>query len=203
MTARTGLWACSAALLAALQLGCGDNPSDGGASDAAALTVQGWDRFEAGDFSAAQTRFTDAIAKDAAYAEAYNGRGWAAMRLRDYAAALTALQDAVAHGLQSADPLAGMALLHRDLNGGDPARVIVLANQALERAPQYRFAHDHSLDWRDLRLLLAQGYFDTGEYLLASAQITPIGGVAPDPQSPTFVGDLLAEIERLGRLLNG
>lgn len=58
-----------------------------------------------------------------------------------------------------------------------------------------------TLDWRDLRLILAQSHFALGEYTDANAQVTLLGGTAPDPNSPTFVEDLLAEIERLGRTI--
>ena len=204
MVARRSLLAVAAALLLALQPGCGgESPSDGDSPDAAALTAQGWDQFEVSNFAQARAKFTEATGKDASYGEAYNGLGWAAMKLASYPEASTAFDNAVSRGVTTADPLAGKAILYRDLDGGDPAQVITAANAALARSPSYSFSHDRRLDWRDLRLLLAQACFEQGDYTAANDQVVLVGGISQDPQSASFVRDLLAEIERLGKLLNG
>jgi hypothetical protein len=204
MTADRSFAACVAGLLLALQLGCGsESPTDGGPLNAATLTAQGWDQFEASDFAQARDKFVQATGKDASYGEAYNGLGWASMKFGSYTEALTAFDNAVGHGVTSADPLAGKAILHRDLDGGNPTQVIIAASAALTKSPGYSFTHDRRLDWRDLRLLLAQARFQQGDYVAANDQVVLLGGNSQDPQSASFIRDLLAELERLGKLLNG
>jgi hypothetical protein len=198
--------AAQAALaLLLLQSGCGGggSPSDVPAPDAAALTGQGWERFEAGDWSGARSSFRDAVQTDGAYGDGHNGLGWAALKLEAHAEARAAFETASTLGPTTTDPLAGLALLCRDFEPVDPVQVVDYVSRALARAPQYRFAHDRSLDWRDLRLLLAQAHFTLGAYASANEQVLLLGGLAADPQSESFVRDLLVEIERLGRLLNG
>jgi hypothetical protein len=67
----------------------------------------------------------------------------------------------------------------------------------------YSFSHDTSFDWHDLHLIIAQSHYGLGEFLEAKAHVDSLGGVALDPESPTFVEDLAAEIERLEGIYGG
>ena len=167
------------------------------------LVDQGWSAFESGDFAGAKSDFERAIADDPTNSAAHNGLGWANMKLDDLQGAVTSFDAALTHGFIGADPHAGKAIVLRDLEPVDYAAAIASANTALGIESNYAFAHDARLDWKDLRLILAQSHFALGEYVEANSQIGVLGGTMQDPASPTFVEDLLAEIEHLGQVLNG
>jgi len=97
-----------------------------------------------------------------------------------------------------ADPDAGSAIIRRDLEPVDYSAAISAAQAALGANATYVFAHDTALDWKDLRLILAQSYFTLGQYTNANSEVQALGGNTLDPQSPTFVADLLSEIQTLG-----
>ncbi len=167
------------------------------------LVEQGWEAFEAGDFAGAKTDFDLAIADDPTNSDAHNGLGWSNMNLDDLQGAVTSFDAALTHGFTGADPHAGKAIVLRDLEPVDYTAAISSANTALGIESNYAFAHDAGLDWKDLRLILAQSHFALGEYVEANTQVGILGGTVQDPDSPTFVSDLLAEIDRLGQIIDG
>lgn len=181
-----------------LLTGCGEKndtvepPSD--------PVAEGWAAFEAGDYATASARFQAAIGEDAGDVEAYNGLGWASAKLDSLVDATESFDQAIARGHAGADPHAGRALVLRDLEPVDYGQAIDAATMALGIDSQYRFSHDTSLDWRDLRLVIAHSRFQTGDYDLANTEVGQLGGTMPDSASPTYVADLLAEIERLTEL---
>ena len=184
--------------------GCG---SDDGTSprppQPPTLVDQGWDAFETGDFAGAKADFEKAIANDAANSAAHNGLGWANMMLDDLSGAVTSFDAALTNGFTGADPHAGKAIVQRDLAPVDYNAAIVSANAALGIDTNYAFEHDTSLNWQDLRLILAQSHFALGQYTEANTQVGALGGNVQDGSSSTFVEDLLAEIERLGEMFGG
>jgi tetratricopeptide (TPR) repeat protein len=165
------------------------------------LVDQGWAAFEAGDFTGASTRFAEAIADDPTNNAAHNGLGWTHMKLDDLQGAVGSFESALTGGFPGAGPHAGKAIVLRDLEPVDYGAAIASVNAALGIDPNYVFAHDTALDWKDLRLILAQSHFALGEYAEANAQVGVLGGTVQDPASPRFVEDLLAEIERLGTII--
>jgi tetratricopeptide (TPR) repeat protein len=192
------------AICAVMMLGgCGS--SDGGVdpNPLPTLVEQGWDAFETGDFADAKSNFEQAIADNPTDNAAHNGLGWANMRLDDLQGAVTSFDAALTHGFAGADPHAGKAIVLRDLEPVDYDAAIASANTALGIESSYAFTHDAGLDWKDLRLILAQSHFMLGEYIEANAQVGVLGGTMQNSASPTFVEDLLAEIERLGQILSG
>jgi len=182
---------------------CGNECEDCGRiiPDAPDLVGAGWTAFESGDFDEAGTRFESAIARDPADNEAHNGLGWANLRrgLLDEAAAN--FDVALANGFSGADANAGRTIALRDLQPADYQGSIDAAVAALAIDGAFVFVHDTNLDWMDLRLIMAQSYFALGEYGNANAQVGLIGGTMQNPALPTFVTDLLAELDRLGDLV--
>jgi tetratricopeptide (TPR) repeat protein len=183
--------------------GCGTSDEGNGPTPPSTHVDRGWEAFEAGDFADAESHFEAAIAEDLANSEAHNGLGWTNMKLDDLQEALTSFDAALTHGFIGADPHAGKAILLRDLEPVDYAAAITSANSALGIESDYVFAHDADLDWKDLRLVLAQSHFALGAYDEANSQVGTLGGNEQDPASSTFVEDLLAEIERLGETIAG
>ena len=167
------------------------------------LVDQGWSAFESRDYSGAETSFEQAIADDPENSRAHNGLGWANTRLDKLQGAVSSFDNALTYGFEGADPHAGKAIVLRDLEPVDYTAAISSANTALGIESNYAFAHDAGLDWKDLRLILAQSHFALGEYVEANTQVGILGGTVQDPDSPTFVSDLLAEIDRLGQIIDG
>ena len=200
---RTGVtaWLLVLAVCGLLLSGCGDD--DNGGVTAEQLTGEGWTLFEMGEYSAARAKFEEAVALDGAFADADNGLGWTWLRLDSLAVAVSSFDAALAKGLPSADPYAGQAVAYRDLEPVDLTLAVAAADSALDREIRYTFSHDPRLDWKDLRLILAQSYFGLQRYAEASAQVDSLGGAVPDPNSERFVEELLLEIERLGDVIAG
>ena len=184
-------------------VGCGG--SDGSVDPVDLLTHvdKGWDAYESGNFAGAKSEFEQAIADNSMDGAAYNGLGWTNMQLSDLQGAVTSFDAALANDFAGADPYAGKAVVLRDIEPVDYEGTITSAKAALGINPNFTFAHDTSLDWKDLRLIVAQAHFSLGQYVQASAQVSMLGGTAPNPTSPTFVEDLLSEIERLGQIIDG
>jgi len=195
-------------LVVALMIGCGAendvgfDPEPDPAPDPT-LVELGWAAFRAGQFDTAEDLFTQAITEDAANHEAHNGKGWTLLRLDNLTSAIVSFDAALNSGFTGADPHVGKAILLRDLKPVNYAAAIAAANTALSIDSDYTFEHDTELDWRDVRLILAQSYFATGQYDDANSQVGLLGGTMQNPASDTFVEDLLAEIQALGELIGG
>jgi len=204
----TRLLLASIMLIVAIMIGCsaeddaGFEPKDDPAPDPT-LVELGWAAFGAGQFDTAEELFTQAITEDATNNEAHNGKGWALLRLDNLTGAIVSFDAALTNGFAGADPHVGKAILLRDLNPVDYGAAIAAANTALSIDADYTFAHDSELDWKDVRLILAQSYFALGQYNDANAQVVLLGGNEQNPASDTFVEDLLAEIQALGELFGG
>lgn len=167
------------------------------------LVDEGWNAFEAGDYDAASSTFIQAITEDASNSEAHNGLGWALLSLGNLGNSLVSFDAALANSFTGADPHVGKTVILRDRPPVDYAATIAEANMALSIDGGYAFAHDPELDWKDVRLILAQSHFATGAFVEANNQIELLGGNVQDPASPTFVLDLLAEIQALGDSIGG
>ncbi|MBM3320914.1 MAG: hypothetical protein FJY73_09590 [Candidatus Eisenbacteria bacterium] len=181
-----------------LLVGCGGGDGSGPATeDPAALTSSGWEAFARGAWSEAASFFRAAIGADSLFGDAHNGLGWTHARADSLDAAADAFGTSIRVGFSSADPYAGTAVVLRDRTPPDYAGAITAARAALARDRAYRFAHDPSFDWNDLRVILAQCFFARAEYGNANAEVDTLGGTPANPESPSFLEDLLAEIERL------
>jgi len=195
-------------ILVAFMIGCsaennnGVEPGDDPAPDPT-LVQLGWAAFGAGQYDTAEQLFTQAATEDATNHEAHNGKGWALLRLDNLAGAIVSFDAALNNGFAGADPHVGKAILLRDLRPVNYAAAITEANTALSIDSDYAFVHDTELDWKDVRLILAQCYFATGQYDEANSQVGLLGGTMQNPASDTFVEDLLAEIQALGELIGG
>jgi len=165
---------------------------------------QGWSAFQKGDFTAAQDFFESALTDDPTDPEAHNGLGWVQLKgLDDLAAAIQSFDSALANGFAEADPNVGKALALRDLEPVDYGAAIACAQTALTKEPNFVFDHHTSLDWHDVRLVLAGAFYATGDYTSAYAEVTALGGNTLDTAGPRFIQQLLVEIDRLSRLYAG
>ena len=181
--------------------GCESSGSGTDPVPAPSLVEEGWTAFEAGNFVNAKAKFEQAVTDNPANSAAHNGLGWANMKLDNFTGAVTSFDNALTNGFTGADPHVGKAIVLRDLEPVDYNAAITSANTALGIDSDFSFAHDAGLDWKDIRLILAQSQFALGEYTEANTQVGLLGGNMQTPTSPTFVDDLLAEIERLGLII--
>jgi tetratricopeptide (TPR) repeat protein len=200
--------------LALLLLAAGCS-KDGAGSRAPEETELGWTAWEAGDYTTARTHFLTAVSEDDGYADAHHGLGWAQAFLGSLPQAVTAFTNAKSEGLDTPDPDAGLAVVLRDLPNLDGAIASALA--VLDASSAWSFSHRPSIDWHDLRLILAQCYFRKGPdtYDEAQAQVDildPANGL--DPASPptwtvgaitydTYAEALLMAIEALEAAIGG
>jgi tetratricopeptide (TPR) repeat protein len=187
--------------------GCGgDGDGGNGVVDTpASLTAEGWVEFEKGEYEDAIALFNQALGLDVTYAGAYNGLGWSHANLDSLANSLHNFGECIANGMTEADPYAGSAPVYRDYET-EPAHfdsAVASALEALSYDTRYEFSHDATFDWHDLHLILAQSYYGMGDFLSANARVDSLGGNVQDPDSPTFVEDLAAEIERLEGIYGG
>ncbi len=190
--------ACALALAA----GCGGGGGTGPGATAESRTNEGWALFEAGDYAGAIGKFNSAISIDDTYADAYNGLGWSFAKMDSLAKSIASFDDCIANGM-SGDPHAGKAPVYRDLVPPQFSNAVSSASSALSLDGSYVFEHDDTFDWHDLHLIKAQSHFGLGQYDLANAEVSSLGGNVQNPASPTFVEDLAGEIERLETLYGG
>lgn len=175
--------------------GCGDDEAEP-APDASEFVSEGWEEYIAGNYEDAIAKFQKALAEDPAKAEAYNGIGWAKARLGQVRDSIDSFNNAVSKEPGNADAHAGLAGMY--FADGDYERAIASANMALSLGTDYTSHHDDMKAF-DIRILLAQCYYNIGNYDAARAQIDLLGGAGRtlDPSSPSYPVDLLSLIEEL------
>ncbi len=205
----------TALLPALLFLGCGDD--DGGVVDADAITFvnQGWDKYSAGDFVAAEAKFNSAISNSSNTGGGYNGMGWVLLATMELdssgdptrsislqtdstlAAALQYFDRAVAEGFPDADAQAGRTIIFNLANEFRQAVNAGLDAVAIDLS--FQLPGDASVDIRDVRLAMAQSYLELGEYEEALEQAVLINPNL-DPinlNSETFLSQLIARLQVL------
>jgi tetratricopeptide (TPR) repeat protein len=176
---------------------------------AAEYLGQGWTNFNAGSYSSAQTSFVNAIAKDAALADAYNGKGWCQGILGDPTAALSTFKAGLSHSGTSAilnELRAGQAFSYAALDSSTQAiakGLEVLADSAWQFSHTYRpSARDNVLNYKEVALLLAQSYFKLGQFPNALSWVQLLNpGFSANVTTTAGQAALQVEIERLAGLM--
>ena len=178
--------------------GCGDDSTVVGPG-AENLISEGWAEYGAGNYEDAIAKFEKASAEDPTSSEAHNGIGWAKARLGQPRDSIDSFNKAVEKDSENADAHAGLAGAH--LAEADYEQAIASAKSLLSLKPEYSSHHD-DIRAADIRILLAECYYNVGDYTAATAQIDLLGGSGRglDPSSPTYLADLLSVI---GDLANG
>lgn len=190
-------------LSAGLLSNCGSDDDD---DDKVVLTAQelssrGWTKFKSVDYSGALKDFQDAIVLDGTYSDAWNGAGWAAGRL------VNRLNDASSYFnscLQrddnKYDALGGWAFIEYQLGNWQSA--LDKAENLLNRRTGWRFVHQPSIDFNDLRLMTAAAHYNLADYQASLNVIVQYLNTNFDADINTPAGqrELLDEIERLRQI---
>ncbi len=188
----------TATLLAVGLSGCGGNDEETAPLAPANLLAQGWDYFENADYVSALNSFRNAFEDNATRVDAYNGAGWSAGK---GGGTLTEAADYFRRSWQldpsHYDALGGWIFVEYQQGGYQSA--VNKALSLMNSKPGWRFLHQPSIDFIDIRLVLAASYFYLGEFE-QSLQ------VVKDYLNPSFEADvqtregqreLLEELERL------
>lgn len=183
-------------------MGCGND--NGVGAGAATLVETGWNQFEDNQFEEALRSFESALEKDANYGDAHSGAGWTQARLGDLHASREAFDRALTTTPTSlTDVYAGRSIVMLDTPPVDYAATETAARSVIDADSLYTFLHDPTVNWRDMRLIIALCLFAQTEYVEANREIARVGGIPQDSTSTRFVPDLLEELERLSRRLSG
>jgi len=176
--------------------GCGGNEDV--VSTKADYVNQGWIEYSAGSYEAAIAQFQFALTKDSENAEAYNGIGWSYARLGKTNDSIENFKVATSKDPQNADAFAGLAGSY--YISGNYEQAIASGKQVLLIKLDYQSPHD-KMKANNVRLLLAESYYNTGDYSSARSQIEQLGvyGKTLDPSSPTYLTDLLLAIDDLSK----
>jgi len=182
-------------LLMAVLVGCGED-EESKAPDAEQFISEGWKEYSAGNYEDAIAKYEMVLDEDPSVAEACNGIGWAEARLGRVKNSVESFKKAVAKDPANADAHAGLAGAY--LADGDYERAVASARQVLLLKPEYVSHHD-DIKSADIRVLLAECYYNLGEYDSSKAQIDVLGGAGKslDKTSPTYLADLLSLIADL------
>jgi tetratricopeptide (TPR) repeat protein len=188
-----------AALFSSLLLvyGCGEDENGGITPEE--LIKQGWAKFEAGNYGDASADFNAAIGLSADTNEAYLGLGWAELRQSHAGLAENAFVTYLAKASDSNDAKAGLALAYHALDKFEDA--IDMANEVLSANPSWSLSlHDISINHLDLALVLADSYYETGDFS-QSLQIVQdyfdLPSFEPDIETPEGRAELAEKIKDL------
>ncbi|MFH0992355.1 MAG: hypothetical protein V1799_20335 [bacterium] len=193
------------ALLAASGCSTSSDPSASQNSDLASeYLMRAWKEFESKRYDAASLLFTDAInsaTTDSVKADGYSGRGWSALLSRKLSNALSdydkALNISQAPEPVKIDAKAGRS--YAQFAAKDFSGTIASASEVLRLRSSYTFSHASAVTATQVRLLLAQSYFATGQYYQAAQQLDILNPQqAPHSSDPTL---LLAKITSLVSIL--
>ena len=167
---------------------------------ASELIEKGWQKFEAGSFAGAGSDFKAALSISPNASDsggAFLGLGWAQLRDDQAGLAENNLVEYLSLSPGSNDGRAGLAFacLGQDEFQG----AIDAAEAVLSADPSWTFGHDGSVDYLDLRLLLAQSYYELANYdeSLKIVQQYFDSNYSVDPDTPEGRDDLARKIESL------
>ena len=187
----------SCVIIAAVLSGCGQN-EEAPAIGTDEIISEGWKEYSAGNYADAIIKYQTALEMEASNAEAHNGIAWSEARQGRIEESIDEFKKAIALDNSNVDAHAGLAGAY--LAVGDYKSAIKLGKSALSLAPDYTSHHDN-ITSEDIRILLAECYYNTGNYPDAKAQVDLLGGTDANlnPLSPTYPADLLSVIQELSQ----
>lgn len=160
-----------------------------------------WSLFSSGQYGLSATNFRVALELDVQriWPEAYIGLGWSLAMQDSLVKAISdfnaAMQKTPRSAKDSLYTLAGLGLAYRDIT--PPNFTLVRDNVllALGIDSLFVFEHKSSINAADLKAVLAEAYFNLGQYTEAAAIADP--GGALDPTAANYQTQLLTKIDLL------
>jgi tetratricopeptide (TPR) repeat protein len=158
----------------------------------------GWDKFSAGGFGLAAIEFRNALDLDSRrqWPDAYIGLAWSLAMQDSVDRAIshftTALIKEPASGADSASVFAGLGLSYREVSPPNFPQVRANTQSALAIDSLFVFQHRSSINFEDLYAVLAEAFFNIGEYDSAAVLVDPAGTL--DTLSTGYLTDLLTKI---------
>jgi tetratricopeptide (TPR) repeat protein len=195
---KKGCLICGVVLLSSLLLLCGCHKKEPSKPPSAAeLISQGWAKFGAGDDAGAIGDFNAAMGLTADTNDAYLGLGWAELRQSQAGLAEEAFVTYLAKYPNQIDAEAGLAIAYHAVS--KPQDAIDQANAVLSSAPTWSFSHDSRANYLDLALVLADSYYEIGEF---SQSLTVVqhyfdSGFNPDLSTDSGRAQLAAKLDSL------
>ncbi|MCF7811191.1 hypothetical protein K9N50_09420 [bacterium] len=170
------------------------------------LINQGWDLFEDSEYQLAVDTFLEAIELNVELNNdfkryAYSGAGWSCGkipgRLND---AEEYFESSIIDSIILLDALGGWIFVEYQL--GEWETAISMSEALLETQPAWRFYHEKTLDFMDIRLTMALSYYNLGEYDLSLETIILHfnSSFEADISTPAGRRELLEELERLSEV---
>ena len=161
------------------------------------LITEGWINFEKQQYQNAINSFEAALNIDINFDEAYLGLGWSFAKIDSVVKGNTNAKIAIHLNPELVDAYTCYAFTSFQLNQYNQS--IAAAKKVIETEGEYYiFTHDPEITITKLRILLAQCYFETGQYSLAHQQVNIL---KPDntlnPSSSNYISDLCEIIESL------
>ncbi len=173
---------------------CSDNSTQ--SDDAKSHTESGWQEFQNGNYSDALTNFEEAISLDINYVDAYNGAGWANGKLGILTDAINRFNSGLELDSSNVDMLSGIAFVYNASK--DYQNSIMKANSALSIKSHWTFSHISTIDYKDLRLLLAENYFAVADFQSSLSEVKILNSsFNADVTTQSGITELSLEIERL------
>lgn len=165
------------------------------------ITGQGWELFERGEYDSSLVKFQVAIESGNTLSDAHNGAGWSTGRIPGM------LNNAGGYFERSLeldtsryDALGGWTFIVYQQDEWETA--LDKADFLLRRRPTWRFLHESSLDYNDVRILTASANFKLGRYGTSLEIIIKYlnNSFEADTTSPAGQRAILEEIERLSEI---
>ena len=179
-----------------LAYGCGDD-DDGIDQSAEKLIEQGLTKFDAGDYAGAGADFNAALGLDPEAYDAYFWLGWAELLQDNAGLAEDAFVSYLAEKAGSNDAKGGLALAYHAQDKFEEA--IADAEEVLGADPTWSFSKVSGIDYQDLALVLAHGYYETGEFdqclIVVQTYLNP--SFNTDTSTPEGRRALADELQRL------
>jgi Tfp pilus assembly protein PilF len=174
---------------------------------------EGWDLFEQAKYESALKQFNDAVDMAPKHEGGYHGKGWCYLLLNQPTDAIDNFNQAITLGNQTLDPVAGLA--GALLAIGNYSEAIIKSEAVLQSNAFYYFNHKPSINFLDLRLILAIAYYHEGLLSKAQEQINyldPTNTLKPDDPNSWIVNQisyasyaeaLMALIDKLDAIYGG
>jgi tetratricopeptide (TPR) repeat protein len=156
-------------ILVILWIFAGCKNDTGGGETADQLVNDGWQAYVSKDYKTAVNKFNQAITMNGSLVDAYNGAGWSYALLNRLDTSVIKFTSGRSHDSTNAEINAGLGFVENALKSYQPS--IQFAGITLQQNATWTFSKDNTINWCDLRVLLAEDYFALSQYNLSLTNV--------------------------------